>query len=69
MPTAVAVTFVVVFFVAFALLGPAERSRPCGGKGPEESPCAGCPLAGDGGAIPTGPWKGCPGSKRVQEGK
>jgi hypothetical protein len=61
MVTVLALLLFALLFVAFALLGPAERSKPCGGKGPKESPCAGCPLASDGDSTMVGPWDGCPG--------
>lgn len=45
MTTVIAITVFGLFFTVFALLGPAERSKPCGGRKPGETPCAGCALA------------------------
>ena len=65
MVTVFSLVLLAVLFVVFALLGPGERSRPCGGKGPHESPCAGCPLGTEGGPTTAGPWEGCPGARAV----
>jgi len=66
MVTVLSLVLLAVLFVAFTLLGPAERAKPCGGKGPDESPCAGCPLGQEGKPTPAGPWEGCPGTRSVE---
>jgi len=60
--TLVAVGVLVVLFVLFALLGPAERSKPCAGRGPGERPCRGCWLNESREGSCPGSWQGCPGS-------
>ena len=63
MTTVLAVAILAVFFVLFALLGPAERSKPCGGRKPGESRCASCPL----GAAEGEPAAACPGAEKLRE--
>jgi len=60
MTTLLAVLGIGVLFAIFAVLGPAERSTPCGGKGPGDAKCDMCPLApGEAEALGE-----CPGLKR-----
>ena len=44
MTTVLAVAALGLAFVIFAILGPAERSKQCGGHGPGGSVCDTCPL-------------------------
>jgi hypothetical protein len=57
MTTVLAVAALALAFVIFAILGPAEGSKPCGGHGPSGPECDTCPLdqAGADGA------EACPG--------
>lgn len=63
MTTVIAIGGLVVFFIIFALLGPAERSRGCGGRGPGEERCGKCPLGSD--QKPD--LVGCPGAKALKD--
>jgi hypothetical protein len=63
MTTILAVALLAVFFVLFAILGPAERSKPCGGRKPGESRCDSCPL-GTGEGEPTAV---CPGAEKLRK--
>ncbi len=63
MTAVLAVAILAVFFVLFALLGPAEKSRPCGGRRPGEPRCESCPL-GTGEGEPTA---ACPGAKKLRK--
>lgn len=63
MTTVLAVATLAVFFVLFALLGPAEKSKPCGGRKPGESRCASCPLGTGEGDLTAA----CPGAKKLSE--
>jgi hypothetical protein len=60
--TVIAIAVFVLFFTIFALLGPAERSRGCGGRGPGEERCGKCPLGSDQQPDPVG----CPGAKALK---
>jgi hypothetical protein len=63
MTTILAVALLAVLFALFALLGPAERSKPCGGRNPGESRCGSCPLGTGKGE----PAAACPGAEKLRE--
>ncbi|MFH1763062.1 MAG: hypothetical protein ABIF09_02615 [Gemmatimonadota bacterium] len=63
MTAAIAIAVFVLFFALFALLGPAERSRGCGGRGAGEERCGSCPLDAD----KQGDRAACPGAKGLKD--
>ncbi|MCJ7630354.1 MAG: hypothetical protein MUO50_18425 [Longimicrobiales bacterium] len=48
MTTVIAIAVFGLLFALFALLGPAERSRHCGGRKAGEERCDKCPLSAAG---------------------
>ena len=64
MTTFIAIAVFGLLFAVFALLGPAERSKPCGGKKPGQNPCSSCPLV-DPDQPDSSAWAGCPGKKKL----
>ena len=63
MSEVIAVLVFAFAFTLFALLGPAERSRPCGGRGAGEQRCGKCP-----GGPPEGEFGvACPGIKALED--
>ena len=50
-----------VFFALFALLGPAERSKPCGGRKAGQGFCGHCPRNTSSDSEKQ--WGGCPGGR------
>jgi len=61
--TVIAIGVFALFFAIFALVGPAERSRGCGGRNVGKKRCGKCPLGTDK-PVET---VACPGAKALQE--
>ena len=62
MTTVIAIVVFALSFTLFALLGPAERSRGCGGRAAGEGRCAKCPK----GAVEESAEAACPGAKALR---
>lgn len=63
MATVITIAVFGLLFALFALLGPAERSRTCGGREAGEGPCTKCPLS----AAEQSGWVGCPGAEAQKD--
>lgn len=62
MTTVIAIVVFGLLFALFALLGPAERSRTCGGREAREERCDKCPLR----AAEQSAAMACPGAKALK---
>ena len=62
MQALIAIAVLSVLFTLFALLGPAEKYRPCRGVEPGEKRCGGCLL----GTGEKAAGAGCPGKNPVE---
>jgi hypothetical protein len=60
--TVIAILVFALLFTLFALLGPAERSRTCGGRTAGEERCGSCPL----GPACKDPVSACPGARALE---